>query len=209
MCYGINIFSCLLNVFTYNLALVWIWISSPIILHWYGLDIERDLTVVGWRILKPVCSVRENILKLKVFTREVLHPSLFPLARMWFVWLADMDCLPQCMLVGEMAKNSNVENNACTNIMNASNPSDPSLVFILVGCSCSILEVLGHWTSLFHLWRVLGSNFHTSFFSIIVNQRFVFRIFEWMGYCVGARFTYVFWIFVFPPCFPVCPWRCT
>jgi hypothetical protein len=48
------------------------------------------------------------------------------------------------MLVGEMAKNSNVENNACTNIMNASNPSDPSLVFILVGCNCSMLEVLEH-----------------------------------------------------------------
>ncbi len=56
--------------------------------------------------------------------------------------LADMDCLPQCMLVGEMAKNSNVENNACTNSMNTSNPSDSSLVFILVGCNCSMLEVL-------------------------------------------------------------------
>lgn len=75
-----------------------------------------------------------------------------------------MDCLPQCMPVGEMAKNSNVENNACTNIMNASNPSDPSLVFILVGCNCSMLEVLEHWTWLFRLWRVLGSNFHLFFF---------------------------------------------
>jgi hypothetical protein len=58
----------------------------------------------------------------------------------WLIWIVYLNA----MLVGEMAKNSNVENNACTNIMNASNPSDPSLVFILVGCNCSMLEVLEH-----------------------------------------------------------------
>lgn len=100
----------------------------------------------------------------------------------WLIWIVYLNaCLWE-----RWQKISNVENNACTNIMNASNPSDPSLVFILVGCNCSMLEVLEHWTWLFRLWRVLGSNFHTSFFSIIVNQWFVFRIFEWMGYCVGA-----------------------